>query len=70
MYLQITQKSASQPLVNQNASVLRIIGEFHHIIAAVIALYEVRLRPTAHLSDQITGSQRHMERGNEKIRLD
>jgi hypothetical protein len=59
--LQIIQKDGRDPLVHQNAAVLRIIAELHDVKVPVVALQQVRLRPTAHFPDQPSGVDRHRQ---------
>ncbi len=57
--LQIAKKGVGQPLVYQNAAVLRVVSELDHIVFAVFARDQVRLRSSAHFSYQVAGADRH-----------
>jgi hypothetical protein len=41
-----------QPLVDENAPVLKVVGEFDNIAVAIVPFDEVCLRAAPHLSDQ------------------
>jgi hypothetical protein len=59
--LQIIQENGSDPFIDQNATVLRIIPKFDHVEMAVVAFEQMRLRAAAHLSDQACGFDQHRE---------
>jgi hypothetical protein len=50
--LEVAKEDAGDPLVDQDAAVLRIIAEFDDVEVAVLSLNEVGLRAAAHLADK------------------
>ncbi len=59
--LQVIQKSRSDPFIDQNAAMLRIIEKLDHVEVAVVAFQQMRLRAPAHLPDQACGFDQHQE---------
>ena len=59
--LQVIQENRSDPFIDQNAAMLRIIAKFDHVEMAVVAFQQMRLRPAAHLPDQACGLNQHQE---------
>jgi len=57
--LEIIQENGSDPFIDQNAPVLRIIAEFDDVEVAVVTLQQMGLRPSAHLPDQAYGINEH-----------
>jgi hypothetical protein len=57
--LQVSQERTSQPLVDQNAAMLGIVGEFNDIECPVFRLDKVGLCPASHLADQGAGAKGH-----------
>jgi hypothetical protein len=55
----VPQKHARNPLIHQDAPVLRIVAELDNVAVAVRAFEKVRLRPTAHLPHQSAGINGH-----------
>lgn len=49
--LQITKKGAGQPLVHQNAAMLRVIKELYNVECAVFGFDQMGLRSPPHLAD-------------------
>jgi hypothetical protein len=53
------QEGICEPLIDQDAPVLRIIGEFANIEGTVITFNQVCLSATTHFADQIAGFDGH-----------
>jgi hypothetical protein len=59
--LQVAQERGGEPFIDENAAMLRIVGEFANIEVAVVSLNQVRLRAPAHFADQSAGANRHAD---------
>jgi hypothetical protein len=49
--LKIAKENARQPLIDQYAAVLRIVGRLQNVEAPIFGLYQMGLCATAHLTD-------------------
>ncbi len=58
-YLEIFQKYGCNPLVYQNAAMLRIIAELNYVKVPVVALQQMGLSAAAHFSNQACRVDRH-----------
>src|SRR6185437_10917370 len=66
--LQVAQKYARQPFIDQNAPVLRIVEEFGDVKSPILAFEKMGLRAASHLSNGGSGADRHRAGWDEKIR--
>jgi hypothetical protein len=57
--LQVSQESAGQPLVYQDASMLRIIRELDNVERSIFGFHKMGLRPASHFSDQRACAEGH-----------
>ena len=62
------QENRSDPFIDQNAAMLRIIEEFDDVEMTVVAFEQMRLSAAAHLPDQACGLNQHS--GEQRIILD
>src|SRR5271165_1691437 len=67
--VQIAQERRRQPLVHQDAAVLRVVAEFYNVKVPVVALKQMRLGSATHFSDQADRVDGHLMRCNSPFYL-
>jgi hypothetical protein len=69
MDLKVAQKCASEPFIDQNAPMLRVVDELDHIEASVVALQQVSLCATPHFANQVSSAYGHEDNVSETVEL-
>jgi len=65
----VIEQRPSHNLVDENAPVLRIVAELHHVLKTVITLQEMRLRSSPHFPEQSPGDRFKWPRATFKLEI-